>query len=72
MWKDALQTKLKRKRLEHRDHVDVQNYQLKYSRIGSGRPVKRRIGELCQKDRQKQVNSYVFVFLFLFLSSFFR
>jgi hypothetical protein len=29
---------------------------LKYSRIGSGRPVKKRIGELAQKDKQKQVD----------------
>jgi len=56
IWKDALQTKLKRKRFENRNNIEVQQYQLKYSCIGSGRPVKKRLGELAQKDRQKQVN----------------
>ncbi|CAF4309637.1 unnamed protein product, partial [Rotaria sp. Silwood2] len=55
IWKDAIQTKLKRKRLEHRDHVEVKNYQLKYSRFGSGRPVKKMIGEYVARDRQKQI-----------------
>ncbi|CAM4816259.1 unnamed protein product [Rotaria magnacalcarata] len=55
IWKDALQTKLKRKRFENRNNNEVEHYQLKYSRIGSGRPVKKRIGEIAQKDRQKQI-----------------
>jgi hypothetical protein len=55
VWKDALQTKLKRKRSENSEHVEVQQYQLKYARVGSGRPVKKRIGEVAQRDRQKQV-----------------
>ncbi|CAF1483719.1 unnamed protein product, partial [Rotaria sordida] len=54
IWKDALQTKLKRKRFENRNNTEVQYYQLKYSRIGSGRPVKKQFGELAQKDWQKQ------------------
>ena len=56
IWKDALQKKLKRKRFENRNNIEVQHYQLKYSRIGSGRPVKKRLGELAQKDREKQIN----------------
>ena len=56
IWKDALQTKLKRERFENRNNIEVQYYLLKYSRIGSGRPVKKQFGELAQKDWQKQVN----------------
>ncbi|CAF1356753.1 unnamed protein product [Rotaria sordida] len=55
IWKDAIQTKLKRKRYEHRDHADVQHYQSKYSRYGSGRPVKKMTGEVAQRNRQKQI-----------------
>ncbi|CAF4179792.1 unnamed protein product, partial [Rotaria sordida] len=55
IWKDAIQTKLKRKRYEHRDHADVQHYQSKYSRYGSGRSVKEMTGEVAQRDRQKQI-----------------
>ncbi|CAF1447885.1 unnamed protein product [Adineta steineri] len=55
VWKDALQTKLKRKRSENSDHIEVQQYQLKYARVGSGRPIKKRIGEVVQRDRQKQM-----------------
>ncbi|CAF1501930.1 unnamed protein product, partial [Adineta steineri] len=55
VWKDALQTQLKRKRSENSDHIEVQQYQLKYARVGSGRPIKKRIGEVVQRDRQKQV-----------------
>jgi hypothetical protein len=50
-----MQTKLKRARSEHRDHVEVQRYQSKYAKIGSGRPIKRMDGETAQRDRQKQV-----------------
>ena len=52
----ALQTKLKRTRLENKDNIEVQNYQSKFARSGSGRPVKRKIGEVAQRDRQKQVS----------------
>ncbi|CAF3601582.1 unnamed protein product [Rotaria socialis] len=45
IWKDALQAKLKRKRAENLDNIIVQDYHLKYSRAGSGRPVKRRLDE---------------------------
>ncbi|CAF3996188.1 unnamed protein product, partial [Adineta steineri] len=55
VWKDALQTKLKRKRSEHSDNSIVQDYRSKYSRAGSGRPVKRRINEVAQRDRFKQL-----------------
>ncbi|CAF4202867.1 unnamed protein product, partial [Adineta steineri] len=55
VWKDALQTKLKRKRSEHSDNSIVQDYRSKYSRAGSGRPVKRRINEAAQRDRFKQL-----------------
>lgn len=56
IWKDALQTKLKRKRFEHRDNQVVQGVRLKYSNIGSGRPVKRKLGETAERDKYKQVN----------------
>lgn len=49
VWKDALQTKFKRKRLEHRDNIEVQHYQIKYSRVGSGRPVKKGLVKLLKK-----------------------
>ncbi|CAF1141210.1 unnamed protein product [Adineta ricciae] len=55
IWKDALQTKLKRKRSEHSDNTLLQDYRSKYSRLGSGRPVKRRINEIAQRDRYKQM-----------------
>ncbi|CAF1628145.1 unnamed protein product [Rotaria magnacalcarata] len=55
IWKDALQTKLKRQRFEHRDNQIVQEFRLKYSRTGSGRPVKRKIGETAERDRYKQM-----------------
>ncbi|CAF4195511.1 unnamed protein product [Adineta steineri] len=55
IWKDALQTKLKRKRTENLENVIVQNYRLKYSYAGSGRPVKRRFNELAKRDRHIQM-----------------
>ncbi|CAM2726060.1 unnamed protein product [Rotaria socialis] len=55
VWKDALQTKLKRKRFENSNNGVVQEYRLKYSRSGSGRPVKRKIGETAERDRYKQM-----------------
>ncbi|CAF2060439.1 unnamed protein product [Rotaria magnacalcarata] len=55
IWKDALQTKLKRKRAENLDSIIVQDYRLKYSRAGSGRPVKRRLDETAQRDRYKSM-----------------
>ncbi|CAF4135158.1 unnamed protein product [Rotaria sordida] len=58
IWKDAIQTKLKRKRYEYRDHADVQHYQSKYSRYSSGRLVKKMTGEVAQRDRQKEINIY--------------
>ena len=45
----------------------VQEYRLKYSRSGSGRLVKRKIGEIAERDPYKQVNYK----LILFVSSFF-
>ncbi|CAF4051096.1 unnamed protein product [Rotaria sordida] len=54
-WKDAIQNKLKRKRFEHRENEEVKAYQSKYSRFGSGRPVKKMIGEVAERDRQKQI-----------------
>jgi len=36
----------------------VKQYQSKYSKFGSGRPVKKLVGEVAQRDRQKQVNLY--------------
>ena len=55
IWKDALQTKLKRKRSENSENIVVQQYRSKYSRVGSGRPVKRRLDEIAQRDRYRQV-----------------
>jgi len=66
VWKDALRTKLKRKRSENRDHVEVREYQMKYARIGSGRPLKKRTGELAPRDRQKQVKNLIDTLLTFF------
>ncbi|CAF1426972.1 unnamed protein product, partial [Rotaria sordida] len=46
---------LERKRVEHRENEEVKAYQSKYSRFGSGRPVKKMIGEVAERDRQKQI-----------------
>ncbi|CAF1576979.1 unnamed protein product, partial [Adineta steineri] len=54
IWKEAVQIKLKRKRCEHKDNVEVQYHLMKYSKTGSGRPVKQMIGEVASRDRQKQ------------------
>ena len=53
-----MQIKLKRKRTEYKDHVEVQYHLMKYSKTGSGRPVKTMIGEVAARDRQKQVSTY--------------
>ncbi len=37
---------------------------MKYSRTGSGRPVKKMIDEVAARDRQKQVNIYHIIFKF--------
>ncbi|CAF1362987.1 unnamed protein product [Adineta steineri] len=55
VWKNALQTKLRRKRSENSDYIEVQQHQLKYVRVGSGRPIKKRIGEVIQRDCEKQM-----------------
>ncbi|CAF1502715.1 unnamed protein product [Adineta ricciae] len=55
IWKEAVQIKLKRKRGEHKDHVEVQYHLMKYSKTGSGRPVKTMFGEVAARDRQKQI-----------------
>ncbi|CAF1394708.1 unnamed protein product [Adineta ricciae] len=55
IWKDALQTKLKRKRTENLDNIVIQNYRLKYSRTGFGRPVKQRVDEIAKRDRYTQM-----------------
>lgn len=51
-----MQIKLKRKRYEHKDNVEVQYHLMKYSKTGSGLPVKKMIGEVAPRDRQKQVD----------------
>ena len=33
----------------------VQEFRLKYSKLGSGRPVKQKIGEIVERDKHKQV-----------------
>ncbi|CAF3419355.1 unnamed protein product, partial [Rotaria socialis] len=43
------------KRFENSNNGVVQEYRLKYSRSGSGRPVKRKIGETAERDRYKQM-----------------
>jgi hypothetical protein len=58
-----LQTKLKRKRFEHRDNDVVRDHQLKFSRPGSGRPVKRKLGETTPRDRHKQVHETIVCFV---------
>ncbi|CAF1359983.1 unnamed protein product [Rotaria sp. Silwood1] len=57
IWKDALQTKLKRTRNDHPNNDLVQEFRLKYSKLGSGRPVKQKIGEIAERDRHKQVTN---------------
>ena len=42
-------------RSENRDNPTVQDNLARYSRIGSGRPVEKRIGETVVRDRHKQV-----------------
>lgn len=62
-----MQTKLKRKRTEHFDNDIVKDYRSKYSRVGSGRPVKRRIDETAQRDRHKQVDeNWINIFILSF------
>ncbi|CAF1286535.1 unnamed protein product [Rotaria sordida] len=55
IWKDALQTKLKRTRADHPNNTLVQEFRLKYSKLGSGRPVKQKIDEFAERDRHKQM-----------------
>ncbi|CAM4949821.1 unnamed protein product [Rotaria socialis] len=55
IWKDALQTKLKRTRADYPNSSLVQVFRLKYSKVGSGRPVKQKIGEIVERDRHKQM-----------------
>ncbi|CAF1502699.1 unnamed protein product [Adineta ricciae] len=55
IWKEAVQIKLKRKRGEHKDNVEVQYHLMKYSKTGSGRPVNTMTGEVAVRDRQKQI-----------------
>lgn len=57
IWKDALQTKLKRTRAGHPDNILVQEFRSKYSKLGSGRPVKQKIGEIAERDKHKQVTN---------------
>jgi len=63
VWKDVLQTKLKRKRTDHPDHEQVKLYQSKYSKIGSGRPVKKMTSETAKRDRQKQIFTKCFLLI---------
>ncbi|CAF4644957.1 unnamed protein product, partial [Rotaria socialis] len=55
IWKDALQTKLKRTRVDHPNSSLVQVFRSKYSNLGSGRPVKQKIGTVVERDRNKQM-----------------
>ncbi|CAF3881149.1 unnamed protein product [Rotaria sordida] len=55
IWKDALQTKLKLTRADHPNNSLVQEFRLKYSKLGSGCPVKQKIGEIAERDRHKQM-----------------
>jgi hypothetical protein len=57
IWKDALQTKFKRTRADHPNNNLVQEFRLKYSKMGSGRPVKQKINEIAERDRHKQVTN---------------
>ncbi len=59
---------MKRTRNGHQDNIEVQHYRSKFSRVGSGRPVKKKVGEVAGRDRQKQVNffnEYLFVSVYL-------
>ncbi|CAF1970628.1 unnamed protein product [Rotaria magnacalcarata] len=55
IWKDALQTKLKRTRADHPNSNLVQVFRSKYSNLGSGRPVKQKNGTIVERDRNKQM-----------------
>ncbi|CAF1374408.1 unnamed protein product, partial [Adineta steineri] len=69
IWKDALQTKLKRTRADHPNNSLVQEFRLKYSKLGSGRPVKQKSGTIATRDRHKQVtnNSILLITSFFLL-----
>lgn len=69
VWKEAVQTKLKRKRNDYQDNIEVQHNRSKFSRFGSGRPVKRKLDEIATRDKQKQV---IFLKFFYCFSPFFR
>jgi hypothetical protein len=47
--------------------VEVQYHLMKYSKTGSGRPVKKMIGEVAGRDRKKQLNIYQIIFKVLFI-----
>ncbi len=63
-----MQTKLKRKRAECPGNILVQDFRSKYSKSGSGRRVKQKLGETAERDIHKQVinNEIFFVISFFF------
>lgn len=65
----ALKTKWKCKRSEYPDNIAIQEYQVKYSRSGSGHSIKRKRDETAQNDRCKQVN---YNWIFFVTLSFFK
>jgi hypothetical protein len=52
-----IQTKYKKERRPNTDNVEIKMNKEKYSCGNSGRPVRKKLGEIAQRDRQKQVCS---------------
>jgi len=42
-------------RSQNPDNDEVKLHQAKYARQGSGRPIKKRVGEIARRDNQKRV-----------------
>jgi hypothetical protein len=63
IWREAIQTKLKRHRSANKENAAVQQNKAKFSRPGiSGRPIRKDEGQIAGKDTQKAVRN-IFCFL---------
>lgn len=67
-----MQTKLKRKRSENPNNPEVQQFRSTYSRSGSGRPVKRKLDQVAERCRHKQVTTYVDDLWYIFSFRYFQ
>jgi hypothetical protein len=63
IWKEAIQCKYKRERRPNMANINILMNKLKYSRPTSGRPVKKKVAEVAERDKHKQV-SLALLFLF--------